>query len=135
MRLTCRSWRVSWGGGCWLCLTVRARTLAAEAPGDIHHMSSPGDHHFGIKTLSCPSADRLPNVLLSLQPSLNTLLDMALLTRGIRPSSTQQWAGTSFSHQEACTSPWTNLTHQAGNKSKRKYNLAASGMETTNTES
>ena len=99
-------------------------------------VSSPGGRHFGTETwphpttcrLHCgdassqttnrvgthhhPSADRLPKVILSPQPSLNTPLDMALPTRGKRPSSTHQWAGTSPSHQEACTNPWTNLTHQ-----------------------
>ena len=51
-----------------------------------------------------PSADRLPKVFLSPQPPLNTSLDMALPTRGTRPSSTHQWAGTSPSYQEVCTS-------------------------------
>ena len=40
------------------------------------------------------SAERLPKVLWS----------MSLLTRQTRPSSTYEWAGTSLSHHEACTS-------------------------------
>ena len=51
---------------------------------------------------------------------------MALPTRGTRPSSTHQWAGTSPSHQEACTSLRTNLTHQrAQTRSKRSYDPTA----------
>ena len=76
-------------------------------------MSSPGGHHFGIKTwpyltayrLQCrkasgqttskmgtqphPSADRLPKAILSSQPPINTPLDTALPTRGTRPTSEQ----------------------------------------------
>ena len=91
-------------------------------------VGSPGGHHFGTRsgpmqqpagssmkqpcsgqttnrvgTQPHPSADRLPKVILSPLPALNTPLDTALPTKGIRPSSTHQWAGTSSSHQEACT--------------------------------
>ena len=45
---------------------------------------------------------------------------MALSTRGPRPSSTHQRTGTSPSHQEACTSLQTSLTHQwAETRSKK----------------
>ena len=57
-----------------------------------------------------PTHWQLPKVILSPQPPLDTPLDTALPTRGTRPSSTLPWAGTSPSHQEACTSPWTNLS-------------------------
>ena len=56
--------------------------------------------------------DRLPKVVLSSQPPQNTPRDKDLPTRGTRPNSTDQRASTSPSHQEACTSPWINLTHQ-----------------------
>ena len=41
-----------------------------------------------VGTQPDPLADRLPEFVLSAQPQLNTLLDMALPTRGTRPSST-----------------------------------------------
>ena len=57
---------------------------------------------------------------------------MTLPTRGTRPSYTHQWAGTSPSHQEACTSLLDSLIHEgADNRSKKNYNLAACRMETT----
>ena len=79
-----------------------------------------------------PRANRLPKVILSQQPRINIPLDTALPTRRKRPSSTHQWAGASSSHQEACTSPWTNLAHQeADTRTKKNYNPTAWGMETT----
>ena len=60
---------------------------------------------------------------------------MALPTRGTRPSSTHQWAGTSASHPEACTSLLDSLIHQgADSGSKKNYSHAACGRETTITE-
>ena len=89
-----------------------------------------------VGTQPHPWADRLPKDILSTQTSLNTPLDMALPIRGTRPSSTHQWPGTSPFHQEACTSPWTNLTHQgADTTTKKNYSPAAWETETTNTES
>ena len=114
---------------------VRARTLVVEGQGICISVSSPGGCHFGtetrphptafrlqywdassqttnkVRTQPHPSADRLPKVVLSLQSPLNTPVDMALPTRGTTPSSPHQWADTSLSYQEACTSPWTNLTN------------------------
>ena len=49
---------------------------------------------------------------------LNTPHDMALLTRETRPSSTQQWAGTSLFHQEPCTS--TSLSSMGGREQKQE---------------
>ena len=73
-----------------------------------------------------PSADRLLKVFLS----------TALPTRGTRPSSTYQWAGTSPSYQEACTSLLDSFIHQrADSRSKKNYHLAACGKETAITES
>ena len=67
-------------------------------------------------------------VFLSPQPSLKYTLDTALPTRGTRSSSSHQWAGTSPSHQEACTSVLDYPVHQrADTKSKRNYNPAACG--------
>ena len=89
-----------------------------------------------IETHPHPTAGRLPKVILSSQLLQNIHLDTALPTRGTRPSSTHQREGTSPSHQEACKNPMTNLTQQgADTKSKRNYNPAACGKETTNTKS
>ena len=58
--------------------------------------------------------------------------DLALPITGARPSSTHQRAGTFPAHQEVCTSPWTNLTHQGADvRSKSNYRPAACRMETT----
>ena len=89
-----------------------------------------------VWTKNHPSAEKLPKVVLSPKMPLNTPLDMALTTRGKRHSSSHQWAGISPSHQEVCTRPWTNLTHQgADTRNERNYTSAAWGTETKNTES
>ena len=112
-------------------------------------MSSLGDRHLGTDSwpqptayrLQCrdasgqttnkvgtqphPPADRLPKVFLTPQLPLNKPSDKALPTKGTRPSSTHQWAGTSLSNQEAYTSLWTNLTNQgADTRSKKNYSPA-----------
>ena len=48
-----------------------------------------------------PAAEKLLKVFMSPQELLNTLLDMALPIRGIRPNSTRQWADNSPLYQEA----------------------------------
>ena len=50
---------------------------------------------------------------------------MALPTRGTRPSSTTQWAGTSTSDQEDCTSLLDSLIHQGADSRSKNYNPAA----------
>ena len=73
-----------------------------------------------------PNKDKLAKVVLSAQMSLNIPLDMALHRRAIKPSSTNQWTGTSGSHQEARTSTWTKLIHQgADTRRERSYKPAA----------
>ena len=128
VRPTCWSHRVSWGGRGQLWLTVGTRTLVEEALGNIHwHELSwrlPFWHQDLAPTacrLQCwdasgemtnmagtephPSVDRLPKDFLSPQPPLDMPLDMALPSRGPRPSPTHhQWASISPSHQEAYTS-------------------------------
>ena len=114
--------------------------------GIFKYMSSPGGNNFGIKTW--PQQQPIGSSAGTSQakqrtgwehspthqhigclnsgaysPPLNTLLDMALPTRGARPSSTHQWAGTGSSHQGADT------------RRKRKYNPAACRKETTDTKS
>lgn len=83
-----------------------------------------------------PSSDRPPKATLRSKPPLNTPLHMALFTRRTRPSSTNQWAGTSHSRQEACTRPGANFTQQrADTESRRSCDPAAWGKRTTNTQS
>ena len=112
------------------------RTLVAGAPGNIHwserSQKSPiwhwdlapvlrhlrPNHQQGGNTAP-PSADRLYKVSLNPQPPINIPLDTVLPTRGTRPSSTHQWAGTSSSHLEACTGPWTNLIHWGADTRRR----------------
>ena len=117
-RPTCCSWRVSWGGGGSYGSLWGQGHWWWRYWGVLIGMSSPGGHHFDTKTwlhpiacrLQCwdtsgqttnrvgkephPSADRLPKIFRSPQPSLNTPLDTALPTRGIRPSSTHKGTDT-----------------------------------------
>ena len=53
------------------------------------------------------SADKLPKDFLSPQTPVGMPPDMALPTRGPRPSSTHQWAGMGPALQQAFTSLWT----------------------------
>ena len=77
------------------------------------------------------SENRLPKVILNSQPPQNIAFDIALHTRGIRPSSTHQRVGTSPSY----TGPWINLTHQGAEaRSKRNYDPAACGEERPKTQ-
>ena len=131
-----------------------ARTLAVEAPWNIHlpaflevttlalrpgttqlpDGSNTGTPQATQPTQPDPSADKLPKVVLSPRLPLNISLDIVLSTRGPRPTSTQQCAYISSIHQEANTSPWTNLTYQETEiRSKRSYKYVAWEMETTNT--
>ena len=147
-----------WGSAVAYC---QGKDTGGRGPyGIFFGVSSPGGRHFGTETwphptacrIQCwdasgqttnrvgtqpqPSTDRLPKVVLSSHPPLDTPLDMALPIRGTRSSSTHKWADTSRSHEETCTSPWTNLTHQgADTRSKKNYSPAAQGTEPTNTES
>ena len=126
-RLICWSWKVSWGGRERLWLTVGTRTLVVEDWRVLTGMNSLGGCHFGTKTwphttvcrLQCQDAlgqptsraatqphqpaGRLPNFPEATAP-LNTPFDITLSTRGTRPNSIHQRAGTSSSNQEACTS-------------------------------
>lgn len=108
-------------------------TILASRPGPTQvHVSGQTTSRTG--TQPHPSVDRVPQATLSSQPPISTPLNVALSTRGTGPSSNHQWAGSSPSHQEACTRPRTNLTHQrADTRRKRSYEPPASG-KTTNTE-
>ena len=75
--------------------------------------------------------NRMLKVILNSQPPQNIAFDIALHTRGIRPSSTHQRVGTSPSY----TGPWINLTHQGAEaRSKRNYDPAACGEERPKTQ-
>ena len=99
-----------------LCLTVGTKTLATEVPGSTHwcklswrlpfsqqHLAPPNSKHVDSTAAmpkakqptgrNTPLADRLPKVFLTSQP-LNTASDLALSTRGRRPSFLHQWGGT-----------------------------------------
>ena len=74
-------------------------TLHAKQPGRQEHS---------------PTISRqVAKVILSSQTPQSTPPDATLPIRGKRLSSTHQSTGNSPSHQEAYTSPWTNLIHQA----------------------
>ena len=114
-RPTCWSWRVSFGGGGSWWLRYQGVLIGMSSPGGATLTLRPGPaqqcweasgqttNRAGTKPH--PSSDRLRKVFLSLQPPLNTPHDTALPTRGPRPSSTHQWAGTCPSLKEVCTIP------------------------------
>ena len=77
----------------------------------------PSNQRIGIQTRS--SADKLSKVILSSQALQNIPLDMSLLNRGIRPSSTHKRVDTCLSYQETCISPWANFTHQGTDTSSK----------------
>ena len=121
----------------WCELSQRSpfwhRELAPPTAFRLQCWDSSGHTTNKVGTQAYPSADRLPKVILSQPLPLNRPLNMALPTRGTRPSPTDQWAGTSPSHKEACTSPWINLTqHGADTRTRKNYSLPAWGTETTN---
>ena len=93
----------------WLAWALPEVTILASRPGPTRQptgssASTPQANQQDRNTAP-PSADRLPKAVLSSQPPLNTPIDTALPSRETQPSSTHQRAGTSPSHQEACTSP------------------------------
>ena len=85
----------------WALLTV---TVLASRPGPTQ-VGVSGQTTGRTGTQPHPSADRVPQATLSSQPPISTPLNVASPTRGTRPSSSHQWAGSNPSHQEACTSP------------------------------
>ena len=95
MRSSCAAMKSS------LCAATKDPAMKTQ-----HNNNNNNNKTKELGTKPHPSVDRLIKVVLIPQPPLNTLL----LTRGTRPSSTCQWAGTSLSFQEACIRPWTNLT-------------------------
>ena len=127
-RPTCWSWRVSgeaggscgpsWGQGHWWW-RYQEIFISVSAPGGCHIGTKTWSHETAC-SLRCwdtsgqttkragtqphPPAGRLPKVFLSPHPPLDTPLDTAPPTRGTRPSSVHQRAGTSLSRQEACKS-------------------------------
>ena len=133
-RCTCRTWRVSWQGRGPLWPTAGARTLVVEDSREYFWRELSWKSCLGTKTwphstacrLQCwdtsgqttnrvetqphSSTERLPQVILSPQPPRDMPPDTALHTRVTKSSSTHQWAGTSASHHEVCTSPGTKRT-------------------------
>ena len=134
-RCTCRTWRVSQQGRGRLQPTAGARTPAVQGPTEYFWRELSWKSCLGTKTwphsiacrLQCwdtsdqttnrvetqphSSTDRLPQVILNPQPPRDMPLDTALPTRVTKSSFIHQWAVTSASHHEVCTSPRTKLTH------------------------
>ena len=72
----------------------------------------------------CPSADRMPKIVLRSQIPQNTPSDMALSVRGKILSPTHQKRGTSPNHQETYTSLWTySLTRDQATKARGTMTL------------
>ena len=140
-RPTCRSQKVSWGAGVG-SNSPWGQTLIADAPTNTHQcelsqrspfwQQDPGstagipqDNQPKSGTQSHPSAEGC-RVIQRQQSPINTPTEMALPTRGTRPSSTHLWARTSPSCQEECTSTKINFTHQEADiRTKKNDNPAA----------
>ena len=91
-----------------------------EKSGPTHHgWEGLGQTTNPVGTQPRPSANSLPRNLLGTQLPLITPRDKAPPTKGIRISSTYQWAGTSLSHQEACSKPLYQLQPQGGRHKKQ----------------
>ena len=67
-RPTCGSWRVSWGGGSWLWLTVGAGTLVVEVPGNVDWCELSQRSPFWHQDLAPPNSLQAP-VLGRLRPN------------------------------------------------------------------
>ena len=109
-------WRISWGKKGVTVACCGGRTLEAKGLGIIISRNSSRGGHFGkiwpthqgweapgqttnqVGTEPHPSANRLPKNPPGTQPPLITPRDKAPPTKGIRISSTYQWAGTRSSH-------------------------------------
>ena len=70
-----------------------------------------------------PTAGRLPKDFLSPQGPLDHALNMALPTRGPRPSSTHQWVSTGPALQEGWTTPQTSLIIQRADTRLKKTTI------------
>ena len=139
-----RSWRVSWGIWGLALAHCEGKDTSAEVLGNIGwrwlSQRLPFSHRdlAYLKNPQAPvleclrpikqqvrmqpstSAVRLSKVILRSQPPLNTSFNRTLPNRRKRLSSTQYWADTSSSYQEAYTSPWTNLTYQGADTRSKK---------------
>ena len=139
------SWRVSLRGRSWLQLTVGARKITAENPGNSNQNETNGGLQFGTKIqaystackLQCwntsvqttskqviqPTADRTPKVILPRRQTYqNTLFVLTLPIRGTKPSSIRQKAGTNPSHQEACSTKLAQA-HPPGDRHQKQEEL------------
>ena len=157
-RPTCGSWRVSSGGRGELWFTVGTRKLEAEVPGNIHQCEFSWGLPFGTKTwphpTACwfqhwdargqktnrvgtqlhPSADRLAKDFPSPKLTLDVPLDTALPTRGPRPNSTHQWAGTSQSCQEPAQTSRSASCTRGKHKKQESYYPGHCRTESANTD-
>ena len=103
--------------------TTACRLLCWDASGQVNNRVGTQPH---------PLSDRPPKAFLSQQLPVNTSLDTILPTKRTRPYSLTS-GQESPSHQEVCTSPLTNRTHQeTGTRTKKYYDPAAWIIETTN---
>ena len=128
-----RTWRASWGIWGLSVVHCEGKDTSAEVLGNIgwswlsqrlpfsHRdlaylrlqcWNASGQSNSRMRMQPDTSAVRLSKVILRSQPPLNTPFNRTLPNRKKRHSFTQYWAETSSSYQEACTSPWTNLTYQ-----------------------
>ena len=151
-RPTCWSWWVFWRGrggfgslwgqGHWW-QTYQSVLIGVSVPGGCHFETKVWPHPTAYRlqcwdasgqttsragTQSHPSADRLPKVSLSPWRPPNTPLDTSLLARGTRHSSIHQCAGTTPSHQEACTSLLGQL-HPPGGRHQKQEELQCCSLQ------
>ena len=94
-----------------------------EAPGQTTNQVGTQPNHQQTGCLKTPPGT---------QPPLITPRDKVPPPRGVRISSSYQWAGTSPSHQEACSKPPYQLQPQGGQASEgrlKSYSLQKKGTQ------
>ena len=131
--------RVSWEIREWLCFVVGKRHWRQRFQGISISVRFPGGCHFG-KIKPHPSGlrspkpnskkggntahqkNRLPKVLLGTQLLLIIPRDKSPPSRGMRLSSTYQWANTSLPIRKPVTRTCINFSHKGKTRKKRGYN-------------
>ena len=81
-----------------------------------------------VGTQTHPSADRLPEVVLSQQLPINTPLDTTLCTQGTRPGSTHQWEGASQSLPPGSLHKLLEQPHPPGGRQQNQEELQSCSL-------
>ena len=138
VRPDCSFQRISWGKKGVTVARCGGKTLEAKVSGIINvcsfrggHFGKVWPHPSGLRILrpnnnlggnTSPPISSLPKDPLPTGTQLHLILhrDKSPSTRGMRISSTYQWAGTSPSHHEACSKPLYQIQPQGEKTSEAR---------------